>query len=1006
MVDIKLSVQTAELMQQLDAAMRKITELKQLEATPVGQAKLDEFGAAGKELDSLLGTVKKLVDCMGQVDTKSKSYAKYLKESVNTLKEAEKIALKVANAHSVIRNASGQNAPAASIISEQVIRAKERADEIIEGKISTDENQKNLIKQQKEMAAQHASWARTAGKVASVAAGSLMGGGGMFANMGALTGLIPGIGPIAGPLLGGLGGIVDKTIDSNISKQLAYSELIHSIGGITANFKDLEGSITKVTSGLLLTNVQAVEVAKEFSKTAALTGDSNENIAKAVATAGGFAVGYNVDPKMTANFLGNMRLLGQTTDDKGDRQLAYKIGESVARSGTMTKMDDTLRALLGYVQTQTASNLMAADLGKFMDMFTGLTTSIYPGLNKNPDAASGMLQRADQGVRHFGVMGEASENAWIGAVMGAGMGDNGGQSNLSFIRHMREQGAFGNLQKAFGKGNAVYDEAVRNGNSKEVEGYDNWRETLKNKGITNMTQIGLSYAKQVGMGSTNLEMQNIAAMFGLNSEEEAAAFKKANEYQPAMDELAAHLKSKGLNQEDIDPEKLNSYFQISGGTIESHKKWFSNLKQVDGQLTPEQIAKGDEAVKSGDDEALKNMLYEAVDKGVSDPGRAAKQAEIDLKNKLNDAFEGMVAVVTRVNVALGKLADKLDWWVTPLWGDKHDQSGGTPSGGSQYNPSLGNESGLQGTIDKIRAAKTKDEKQKIADEYLRTHPKFDERQPKTSDYQGGLLDKVNQQKAGFKTWKELSDGSPDDLRKKIQSVVDESPATSQSDVPPSGTPSGTPSGIPAGVDSEIRRTGMLKQFLAPSKYDEFFKQVGKEQNLDWHLLKAMSVEESSLNPGIPSSKGAVGLMQIMPNERRMVGLTDETMTDPLSNIRGGAKIFNMKLDWARKHGYTGDAALRRAKVGYGGKGDEAELAADKWDAMLSYLPDESGEWGGNVDEFDRLPVIASNKKKERSKAQHISLSIDHVHRDANNNVLTNIKTPRTLINVPKPAGTY
>ena len=684
MVDVKLGVHTADLDRALDAVRSKISAINDMQSTPTGQAHLKEFGAAGKELDELTDRAELLFDVTEKINLSVKGNAKLWKESTKTMEEAARIAQKIAKDFDVVRKARtaggvDRDVTAATEIRNYAGQSRVDSEQVIRRQVEAEDAKVAADKQQKASFDKQQRWATNVGRFTSVIGGGMLGGGGVSAYLGSGVGSVLGsafgpIGTAVGSALGGIaGGAIGSSLDPNMAKQLQYSELLRGIGGITGSFNDLESSIKKVTSGLLLTNLEAVGVAKEFAKTAAITGDTNDNLAKSVLTAGSFAVGYDVDPKMMANFLGNMRLYGQTKDDKGDRKLAYQIGESVARSGTMTKMDDTLRALLGYVQTQTSSNYMAADLTKFMSMFTGLTTSPYPGLNKNPTGANDVLTRADQGVRHFGIMGEASENAWLNAIGAVGVNKKGESSDLSFARHMREQGAFGNLQKAFGSGNAVYDAAVAAGDTETVKRMDKWRETLKEKNITNMTQIGLEYARQISSGSTNLEAQNIAGMFNMNSQEEAENFKRAQEYKPAIDSLDKHLAAIKMKREDVPLDKLSEYFQVSGGTFESHKKYFGNLKNIEGQLTPEQVARGELDIKRNKADDLKQLLYEAVDKGIIDPGRAAKQAELDKQNKINDALEGFVKYLTEANLAVARFADslnevskKIEWWFKPL----------------------------------------------------------------------------------------------------------------------------------------------------------------------------------------------------------------------------------------------------------------------------------------------------------------------------------------------------
>jgi soluble lytic murein transglycosylase-like protein len=76
---------------------------------------------------------------------------------------------------------------------------------------------------------------------------------------------------------------------------------------------------------------------------------------------------------------------------------------------------------------------------------------------------------------------------------------------------------------------------------------------------------------------------------------------------------------------------------------------------------------------------------------------------------------------------------------------------------------------------------------------------------------------------------------------------------------------------------------------ATDKYDELISNASKEFNVDSRLLKAMIKAESDFDPRAISRKGAMGLMQIMPENFKMLNL--ENPFDPWQNIRAGAQYF-------------------------------------------------------------------------------------------------------------------
>jgi soluble lytic murein transglycosylase len=85
------------------------------------------------------------------------------------------------------------------------------------------------------------------------------------------------------------------------------------------------------------------------------------------------------------------------------------------------------------------------------------------------------------------------------------------------------------------------------------------------------------------------------------------------------------------------------------------------------------------------------------------------------------------------------------------------------------------------------------------------------------------------------------------------------------------------------------RTSNSAKFHATDKYDKLISNASEEFNLDSRLLKAMIKAESDFDPRAISRKGAMGLMQIMPENFKMLNI--ENPFDPWQNIRAGAQYF-------------------------------------------------------------------------------------------------------------------
>ncbi len=82
----------------------------------------------------------------------------------------------------------------------------------------------------------------------------------------------------------------------------------------------------------------------------------------------------------------------------------------------------------------------------------------------------------------------------------------------------------------------------------------------------------------------------------------------------------------------------------------------------------------------------------------------------------------------------------------------------------------------------------------------------------------------------------------------------------------------------------------LKQWQKNRKrYTPLIESVAKETLLRPELLHAVIKAESAYDPTAESSKGAVGLMQLMPGTAKRYGVTDRY--NPEQNLRGGASYL-------------------------------------------------------------------------------------------------------------------
>jgi soluble lytic murein transglycosylase len=88
--------------------------------------------------------------------------------------------------------------------------------------------------------------------------------------------------------------------------------------------------------------------------------------------------------------------------------------------------------------------------------------------------------------------------------------------------------------------------------------------------------------------------------------------------------------------------------------------------------------------------------------------------------------------------------------------------------------------------------------------------------------------------------------------------------------------------------------GRPKTSFNSTIYDDVIHEAAKRHGLSSSLIKALIHVESYFNPKAVSRKGAIGLMQIMPDNLQSLNINDPF--DPWQNIMGGASYLKSMLE--------------------------------------------------------------------------------------------------------------
>lgn len=111
-------------------------------------------------------------------------------------------------------------------------------------------------------------------------------------------------------------------------------------------------------------------------------------------------------------------------------------------------------------------------------------------------------------------------------------------------------------------------------------------------------------------------------------------------------------------------------------------------------------------------------------------------------------------------------------------------------------------------------------------------------------------------------------------------------------------------------DKELRTRLRFASSANSAEYAQLIKICSEKYGVSQSLVKAVIQAESGFDPNAVSSKGASGLMQLMPATAKSLKVADRF--DPKENVDGGVKYLRFLLDTFR-----GDVALAVAAYNAG-----------------------------------------------------------------------------------------
>ncbi len=111
-------------------------------------------------------------------------------------------------------------------------------------------------------------------------------------------------------------------------------------------------------------------------------------------------------------------------------------------------------------------------------------------------------------------------------------------------------------------------------------------------------------------------------------------------------------------------------------------------------------------------------------------------------------------------------------------------------------------------------------------------------------------------------------------------------------------------------DKELRTKLRYSASANPAEFEQLIRTCSEKYGVNPNLVKAVIHAESGYNPNAVSSKGASGLMQLMPGTAKSLKVADRF--NPKDNVEGGVKYLRFLLDTFR-----GDVSLAVAAYNAG-----------------------------------------------------------------------------------------
>jgi soluble lytic murein transglycosylase-like protein len=150
----------------------------------------------------------------------------------------------------------------------------------------------------------------------------------------------------------------------------------------------------------------------------------------------------------------------------------------------------------------------------------------------------------------------------------------------------------------------------------------------------------------------------------------------------------------------------------------------------------------------------------------------------------------------------------------------------------------------------------------------------------------------------------------------------------------------------AEVNTYLEKTPSAQNSSSPSGFTQreieaAIEKAATRHNVDANLVRALVKVESNFNPNAVSRKGAMGLMQLMPQTARQLNLKNPF--DPQENVDAGVRHLKQLLD-----NYNGDIRLSLAAYNAGSGAVARSRGIPRYSETQNYVRRITNLYGGNL----------------------------------------------------------